>query len=724
MIKLDSKQKVIKLDNGSINYLIHINREGYLETLYFGKGVKDFDISSVRIVGGGERRIYSIAENEETVYPDDYKEGVAPVEISTHARKDKRGAPVIVKRENGSFVTDFLYVSHRIYKGIEEFDGLPCAHGDSCSTVEFLLRERSRELYIKHRVTIFDDKDIIIKNFEIINETGKSVVIDRAMSMQLDLAGMDYTVNHFCGRWAEERTRVENKIHDGVTEIYSNGGASSAEENPFIFLKAKNADYDHGEVIGLNLIYSGNFKFRLLSDWFKGAHITYGINDEDFGWVLKDGESFITPQAVISYSYNGIDKMSQNFHAFIRENLIRYKLDREYKPVVFNSWEGCYFDFDTESMLSYIDDAKSIGTELFVLDDGWFGRRNDDTDGLGDWYVNKDKIDLHRVIERCRSLNMKFGIWFEPEMVNCKSDLFKEHPEYALQDKGEDLSVFRHQFHLDFSNPEVVENVYNQIKAFLEEYKVDYIKWDYNRRICEHSSAALGAERQGEVYHRVTLGYYSLLSRIAKEHPEIMIEGCASGGARFDMGTLYYCPQIWTSDESNPVRRSIINFNTSLGYPLSCMATHVNDCKLMNYEQKSLFALFGGYGFEMNPNKLTDEEKKTLFNTTQLYKKYHKDVIEDGTLYHLRSPQTDNWYIMQCVSKDKTKSMILLMNILQEKDCFRYIKLKGLDPDKRYKSNLDGNVFYGDYYMNIGVNLSAEWRNEFDCRLLILEEVL
>lgn len=723
MINYDAKQNVIKLDNGSINFVIYINQEGYLETIYFGKSVKDFDVSSVRITGGEEHGIYSIAENKETVYPDGYKEGVAPVEISTHARKDKRGAPIIVKRENGSFVTDFRYVSHRIYSGIEELNGLPCAHGENCNTVEFLLKEHTRELYVKHRVTIFEDKDIIIKNFEIVNDTGKSVVLDRAMSMQLDLPGMDHTFNHFCGRWAEERKRVENEIYDGVTEIYSNGGASSAEENPFVFLKAKNADYDKGEVIGFNLIYSGNFKFRLLCNWFKGVHITYGINDEDFGWVLNDGESFTTPQAVISYSSNGIDKMGQNFHAFIRENIIRYKHDREYKPVVFNSWEGCYFGFDTESIISYMESAKEIGAELFVLDDGWFSRRNDDTDGLGDWYVNEKKIDLHRVIERCHSLGMKFGIWFEPEMVNFKSDLFKEHPEYALLDEGEDSSVFRHQQHLDFSNPEVVENVYKQIKIFLNEYKIDYIKWDYNRRICEHSSARLGAERQGEVYHRVTLGYYSLLSLIAKEYPDIMIEGCAGGGARFDLGTLCYCPQIWTSDESNPVRRSIINYNTSLGYPLSCMATHVNDRKLMNYEQKSLFALFGGYGFEMNPNKLTDGEKETLFKTTQLYKKFHKEVIEEGTLYHLRSPQTDNWYIMQCVSKDKAKSLIMIMNILQEKDVFRYIKLKGLDPDKSYKNNFDGKVFYGDYYMNIGVNFSAQWRGEFDCNLLILEEV-
>ena len=723
MISFDTKQNVIKLDNGSVQYVIYINKEGYLETLYFGKSIKDFAPTLIRVIGGEESLYYDVTDGCEKEYPDKYKEGVAPVELSVHGRRNKRHSPVIIKRDDGSFVTDFVYVSHKIYKGLPAFDGIPCAYGDNCQTVEFLLKEKTRELYVKHRVTLFDDNDIVIKNFEIVNRTGKSVILNRAMSMQLDLPRMDYTLNHFCGRWAEERRRVETQVTDGVQEVSSNLGASSAEENPFVFLKANNADFDYGEVIGFNLIYSGNFKFRLLSDWYKGVHVTYGINDEDFEWVLGDGQSFVTPQAVISYSYQGIDKMSQNFHTFVRNNLIRYKRDKEYKPVVFNSWEGCYFDFTTQSILSYIDDSVKAGAELFVLDDGWFGRRNDDTAGLGDWYVNKDKIDLHKVIEHCHKLGVKFGIWFEPEMVNYNSDLFKAHPEYALSDDNENKSVARHQFHLDFSNPEAVDNVYVQMKAFLSEYKVDYIKWDYNRRVYEHTSIRLGNAHQGEVYHRLTLGYYSLLSRIAEEYPDVMIEGCAGGGARFDLGTLCYCPQIWTSDESNPVRRSLINFNTSLGYPLSSMATHVNDCKLMTYEQKSLFALFGTYGYEMNPNKLTCEEKQSLRNTAELYKKYHKEVIEDGTLYHLMSPQTDNWYVVQCVNQSKTCSLVLLMNLMHEKDRFRYLKLKGLDPNKKYRNSIDGHSFYGDYYMNVGMNFYGVWRNEFECNLLILEEV-
>lgn len=725
MITFDKQKNTVKLDNGSIAYLIYINCAGYLETVYFGKSVADFDIDIVRKAPPHheETRYFCREEGKEVCYPDGYKEGVAPLELSSHGRRDKRYSPIVIRRENGSYATDFIYVSHRIINGIEPLNGLPCVHGTNCATVEFLLKERTRELYVKHKITVFRDKDVIVKNFEIVNKTNGKVVLDRAMSMQMDLPSRNYTLNSFCGRWGEERRRYETAVAEGTQEVYSNNGTSSAEANPFVFLKAVNADYDYGEVIGFNIVYSGNFKFRISSSYWQDLHITYGINDEDFAWVLDSGKSFVTPQTVISYSSCGIDGMSRNFHDFIRDNIISYKHKNEYKPVLFNSWEGCYFTFNTESIISYADDAKEAGAELFVLDDGWFGRRNDDTDGLGDWQVNKDKIDLHKVINHCRSKGLKFGIWFEPEMVNFTADLYRQHPDYALQEQGEDIHLGRHQMHLDFSNPDVVESVYKQIKAFLNEYEVDYIKWDYNRRVLEHTSSRLGSERQGEVYHRLTLGYYSLLSRLAAEYPDIMIEGCAGGGSRFDLGTLCYCPQIWTSDESNPVRRSVINFNTSLGYPLCCMATHVNDCKLMDYRQKSLFALFGTYGYEMNPNKLTADEKTMLHQTAQIYKKYHRVVIEDGMLYHLRSPQTDNLYVMQCVSKDRSCSLVLFMNILHEKDKFRFIKLKGLDAAKKYRNSIDGKEYYGDFYMNVGLNCSQRWLNEFSCDLIILEQV-
>ena len=445
--------------------------------------------------------------------------------------------------------------------------------------------------------------------------------------------------------------------------------------------------------------------------------------DEDFCWKLEAGETFETPQAVIAYSAEGIDGMSQAFHHFIREHLITYRHDKAYKPVLFNSWEGCYFNFNTESVISYIDDAIKIGTELFVLDDGWFGARNSDRLGLGDWYVNRQKVDLHKIIAHCKEKGIKFGIWFEPEMVNPVSDLYAAHPDYVPgEPDAAELSLHRHQLHLDFSAKEVVDNIYAQMKAFLEEYPVSYIKWDYNRVVNEHFSRHYPADRQGEIYHRMMLGYYDLIGRLTREYPDIMFEGCSSGGGRFDLGTLYFCPQIWTSDESDPSQRIAIQYNTSLGYPLSTIGAHVNDSKVSSYKTKAILALFGTYGYEMNPNILTASEQEELREIAEIYCKYHQSVIGNGTLYHLLSPNEGNLMCMQSVSKDQTASLVILMNYRKEHAQFRVIRLRGLDPEKQYKNSYTGTVHSGTFYMERGIDFSRDCFASINCRLVILTE--
>ena len=720
MIRYFRQERILALDNGSIGYAVYFNDAGYPETLYFGKRLSDYtDLLSTRGKWGA-LSYYDMATGKERTFADNYRAD-APLEISPHGRSDKRGAPVIVRDASGSFVTDFRYCRHKIVKGAPEPEGLPHAHG-ACETADIVLEDKRLRVRAHLYLTIFADKDVLVKSFRFENIGRKKVRLTRAMSMQLDLPHMDYDLVHFHGRWAKERDYAENPVPDGVQEVSSDLGRSSAEENPFVYLKERGATTDHGEVIGFNLIYSGNFKFRTFTGPLHALHITYGINDEDFEWTLAPGELFDTPQAVIAYSAEGTDRMSQTFHRFIRENLMTYAADRDYKPVLFNSWEGCYFDFDTDLILSYIDDACKIGTELFVLDDGWFGARNTDCAGLGDWTVNREKIDLHRVMAHCRARGLRFGIWFEPEMVNPDSDLFRAHPEYALGWGDPELSLARHQLHLDFANDDVVGNLYAQMKAFLDEYPVDYIKWDYNRIVNEHISQALPPERQGEVYHRLVLGYYALLGRLTSEYPHIMFEGCASGGGRFDLGTLYYCPQIWCSDESDPAQRIDIQFNTSLGYPLSCIGSHVNNSKVAPYATKAALALFGTYGYEMNPNRLTPEEIADLARTAEIYKKYHRAVISDGTLYHLRAPYEGNDMCMQCVSQDKSASLVLFMNKLKEPEQSRFLRLKGLDAKRRYRNTLDQSVHTGEYYMRVGLNLSFNWFDEFSHRLIVITE--
>ena len=722
MIRYDKKTRILVLDNKSIGYAVYVNDAGYLETLYFGRSLSDYaDFDCVRRADELSTPRYDAASGKETGYADAFKFDAAPLEISPHGLADKRGAPVIVRDERGSFITDFRFRSVRLLKEAPAIEGLPHAHG-RCETADILLEDSDLHVRAHLYLTLFADKDALVKSFRFENTGKKKVRLTRAMSMQLDLPRCDYDLVHFGGRWAKERDYFCNPVADGVQEVSSNLGRSSAEENPFVFLKERSATMDCGEVIGFNLVYSGNFKFRTFTNFLRGLHITYGMNDEDFEWTLAPGEVFCTPQAVIVYSSHGIDAMSQTFHRFIRENLMTYADNCEYKPVLFNSWEGCTFHFDTDLILSYIDDACKIGTELFVLDDGWFGARDNDLAGLGDWTVNQGKIDLHRVMAHCRERGLKFGIWFEPEMVNPDSDLFRAHPEYALGWGRKELALGRHQLHLDFSNPDVVENIYAQMKAFLEEYPVDYIKWDYNRVVAEHVSAAFPPERQGEIYHRLVLGYYALLGRLTREYPHTMFEGCASGGGRFDMGTLYYCPQIWCSDESDPAQRIDIQFNTSLGYPLSCIGSHVNDSKVASCSAKAALALFGTYGYEMNPNLLTEGEIAELAQTAEIYKKYHRDVIANGTLYHLRAPYEGNHMCMQCVSRDASASVVLFMNKLKEQDMFRFVRLKGLDRKKKYRNTLDGAVHSGEYYLQIGLNLSKEGFAEFSHRLVLLTE--
>ena len=442
---------------------------------------------------------------------------------------DFRTTALRVRNADGNNSTFFDYINHEIYDGVVAPGKLPAAHvGDDANvqTLEISLYDHCSRCMLFLYYTVFYESDVIVRYASLRNEGSEDVTVEKFSSLTLDLPGTSYDLVSLVGSHNHDREICQRTpLFYGNASIMSRRGASSHQMNPFIAVCDSEADENQGDVYGFNLVYSGNFKLRTFSDMWGGTHITYGINDEDFSWVLADGDSFVTPQAVVCYSSDGIDGMSRNMHDFVRNHVVAYRHDREYKPVLFNSWEGCYFNFTTDSIISYIDDAAKIGAELFVLDDGWFGRRNDDRDGLGDWHINTDKIDLGKVIAHCHAKGIKFGIWFEPEMINFTSDLFKEHPDYALREGNEDVFLGRHQMHLDMTRDDVVDNIYNQMIAVLDKYDVDYLKWDYNRRVYEHYSGHLGAERQGEVYHRLTLGYYKLLGRIAARYPDMMIEG-------------------------------------------------------------------------------------------------------------------------------------------------------------------------------------------------------
>ena len=737
MIHYNQEQNVFHLFNKDISYLIHVNGFGRLETLYFGEKLNDVsDILNARTLYTEctylDKKMSLVTPTPSYFYPDTL------VEISSHGIFDKRDAPIVIQHENGSYLTDFEYVKHRIYHGIKPLDGMPCLDAplerkeslynkENVDTLEIILKDITANVILHEYLSVYRDKNIIVKSFKIENK-GKRIKLLRAFSMQLDLPSSDYYFHHFHGtQWVERQEEI-NKIYDGTQEIGSTRGRSSHQENPFCFLSKERNSLTDGEVIGFNLIYSGNWEMRVTKTPYDSLHLAYGINDDDFCFSLGRNESFDTPQAVISYSKDGIDGMSQTFHRLIKENLQTDKEREHNRPLIFNSWEGCLFTFDTKVIKSYIDDACKLGIELFVLDDGWFGKRDNDKSGLGDWFVNEKKINLHEVIEHCHERKLKFGIWFEPEMVNPDSDLFRSHPEWALgYEENKDWShLERNQLVLDFTNDDVVDNIFEQMCKILDEYDIDYVKWDHNRILAEHFTANLPAEKQGEAYHRYVLGYYRLLSQLRIRYPEIFFEGCSSGGGRFDLGTLYYVPQIWTSDETDGASRAYIQYYTSLGYPLSTISSHVSASAQTTYPTKVDIALFGTYGYEMNPNKLSEREFAEMNRGTEIYHKYHDKAILNGTLYHLSNPLDHDEMSMISVSQDQTLAIAVYYeksNIVMRMD---YWKLKGLNPKKRYHLNLNGvdvpETYSGEHLMKVGYYLRDIFRRQNKTILLILKE--
>lgn len=736
MIHFDSETNVFHLFNRDISYVIHLNGFGRLETLYFGEKLNDLsDILKSRIVYPDntylDKKMSIMTPSPAYFYPESLQE------ISSHAQADKRDAPIIIQHENGSYLTDFEYVKHKIYHGIKPVDDLPSLdtpldrkeslyNKENVDTLEILLKDITANVYLYAYISIYRDKDVIAKSFKIENKSKKKIRLLRAMSMQLDLPTSDYYFHHFSGAWARERQEEINLVHDGIEEIASNRGKSSHQENPFFFLSEERNNYNAGECIGFNLLYSGNWKMRLEKTMYGTLHLVYGLNDEDFCFVLGKNEVFQTPQAVISYSHEGIDRMSRTFHSLIKENIQTDKREAP-RPLIFNSWEGTFFNFDTDSLIAYSNEAKKVGVNLFVLDDGWFGKRNNDSSSLGDWTVNSSKVDLHRFTKHLEEIGLDFGIWFEPEMISSDSELFREHPEYALgYNENKDWSTLeRHQLLLDFSNDEVVDYIFQSISKILDEYPVKYVKWDHNRNMAEHFSSFLSAEKQGEVYHRNTLGYYKLLTKLRLKYPDILFEGCSGGGARFDLGTLYFVPQIWTSDETDGASRANIQYFTSLGYPLSCISSHVSASPQTSYKTKVDVALFGTYGYEMNPTTLNENDWKLLQKGSDIYHKYHNDAVMNGTLYHLANPLDHDEMSMISVSKDKKTAIAIFFEKSNYTWHLDYWKLKGLDPKKRYLAHLDDEekgTFSGEYLMKVGFFLMDFFKRQNKTHLLLLTE--
>lgn len=711
-IVFNSQTKEFHLYNQEISYLMKIMRNGQPGQLYFGARIpqkENYDYLTESLYRPVSSYVY---ENEYSFSLEHLKQ-----EYPVYGTTDYRMPAMELVQKNGSRVTDFKYVSHRIYGGKPKLEGLPATYTENdaeADTLEILLRDELLGINMILLYTIFQNENAVARSVRFENGGTEAYQLTSAMSLSLDLPDADYEWVQFSGAWARERYVKKRMLQQGVQSVGSLRGASSHMHNPFVVLKRPNTDECQGEAIGFSLVYSGNFLAQAEVDTYDVTRMMIGIHPFGFSWCLKPGETFQTPEAVVVYSDKGMNKMSQIFHRLYRTRLARgYWRDRE-RPVLLNNWEATYFDFTEEKLLAIANTAREHGVELFVLDDGWFGTRCNETSGLGDWWANTDRLPqgISGLSRKIEALGLKFGLWFEPEMVNKDSDLYRKHPDWIIHTPGRSTSHGRKQYVLDFSRKEVVDYIYGLLAGILRESKISYIKWDMNRNITECFSAAYGAEQQGEIFHRYILGVYDLYERLTSEFPEILFESCASGGGRFDPGLLYYAPQCWTSDDTDAVERVRIQYGTSYAYPLSSMGAHVSITpnhqlnRNTPIKMRGDVACFGAFGYELDLARLTEEEREAVKAQISFVKQY-RGVIQKGDFYRLKSPFDGNIAAWMVVSEDKQQAIVAYYKILNDVNCpFRRIRLQGLDENALYSVHKNGrkaDAFYGSELMRVGL---------------------
>lgn len=703
----DSTHRTFKLDTKNSSYIIKIYDENYILNLYYGAPIPDTYLAK------REKRYpnasFSLANpviGEHGFTPD-----TAPIEYGCNGAADFRISALAIRNASGDSVTDIRYTGHKIYTGKEEIPNQPSSYavdGDA-ETLELYALDAVTGAKVTLYYTVFADAGVMTRRVRVENASDKTFDIERVFSMCVDLPTMDYELVSLYGRHAKERHIERRPLAHGVQGVESKRGVSSHAQNPFIALAECGSTEEHGSVYGFNLVYSGNFSALVECDFNGTSRVLLGINPTDFGWKLAPGEAFDTPEAVMVYTDGGMGEMSRVFHRFYNTHLIRGKWQYAKRPLLINSWEAAYFDFDTDKLVAFAKAAKEMGIEMLVMDDGWFGKRNDDTNSLGDWFVNTDKLPggLDPLIEQVNAEGLKFGIWYEPEMISPDSELFRAHPDWCVHVAGREPMIGRHQYVLDVSREDVRENIWQQMYDVLSKHKIDYVKWDFNRNISDAGSALLPPERQKEFFHRFILGTYDLMNRLVTTFPDILFENCSGGGGRFDPAMLCYSPQIWTSDNTDPIDRLYIQFGTSLAYPASCMSAHVSACRRTGFETRGSVAMWGTFGYELDPRKLTAEEVAIV---KEQIKEYHDtyDLVRKGDLYRLVSPfENKHRAIWEIVSPEKDRAMVTMVTFHCEVCGIVIAKLRGLDPQRCYKNEMTGEILSGAALMNAGLVLSG-----------------
>lgn len=726
-IVYDASSKTFNLSTSKTSYVLKVLDSNHVAHVYWGKKIKAKNLDYVlRSKNWG-----SFLTNTDNI--DDFMLEMTPQEYPGYGSTDLRTPAVELQFSDGTSATDFRYESHNIYAGKNKLNNLPATYVEDeneAMTLELTLVDSLKNVKLILSYSVFEEFDAITRSVKIINESNEDVNINRVLSANVDFRDSDYELLQLSGAWARERHIIRKEIRSGSQSIGSRRGSSSHAQNPFMALVRKDTTEQHGEVYGFSLIYSGNFLANVEVDMYENARAQIGINPFDFTWLLKSKEEFTAPEAVLVYSNEGLTGMSHIYNCLYGKRLCKGKYRDEVRPILINNWEATYFDFNETKIKEIAREATNLGMELFVLDDGWFGKRDDDNSSLGDWFVNEEKLKggLNKLATEINKMGLQFGLWFEPEMVSPISELYKEHPDWCIHIPGRNRSEARRQLILDYSREDVCNYIIEKISEVLSSAPISYVKWDMNRNMSEIGSAKLPANRQREVAHRYILGLYKVLEEITTRFPDVLFESCSGGGGRFDPGMLYYMPQTWTSDNTDAIERLKIQFGTSMVYPNASIGCHVSAVpnhqvdRITPIETRGVVAMSGNFGYELDITKLPESEKEIIKEQVKLYKEI-RETIQFGKCYRLSSPFENNDVAWMFISKDCEEIIVSFVRTLAKPNSkFISLKLVGLDESSKYEILGENIIVGGDELMNIGLNV-PELKGDYQAKMWRLKKV-
>ncbi|WP_418408704.1 alpha-galactosidase [Blautia sp.] len=720
-VTFNEEKKIFRLDTEKSTYVMGVSPEGFLGHIYYGDRLfMEADNYLLRM----EEPPYtpSVNKREKSAFLDFF-----PMEYPTGGIGDYRESCLNIRNAAGNMGCELHYTGHEIYKGKKGLKGLPASFAteDEAETLEITLKDADLDLEVVLSYTAFEKENVITRSVRVQNQGKEDLRIEKILSACLDMDNENFSMLSLHGTWARERHIQTGELHYGKQVISSARGESSHQEHPFIALVTNGTEQENGKVYAMHFVYSGNFMAEIELCQFDNLRMTMGINPEEFSWLLTPGEEFQAPEVVIVYSGNGLGAMTRSYHDFYRNHLIRSKFKYEKRPILINNWEATYFDFNTDKLLDIAREAKKCGIEMLVMDDGWFGKRNSDNCSLGDWKVNEEKITggLKHLVDEVNKIGLQFGIWFEPEMISPDSDLYRAHPDWAIQIQGREATQSRNQYVLDFSRPEVRDYAYECVASVLRSANIAYVKWDMNRQLSDLGSSYLPKERQQELFHRYVLGVYELQERLVTEFPDLLLENCSGGGARFDPGMLYYSPQIWCSDNTDAVERLMIQEGSALIYPLSVIGAHVSDCpnhsvgRVTPFETRGHVALAGTFGYELDITKIPEEDRALIPEQTATYNKY-RHLIQQGEYYRIASYRENHKYDCWALSsQDKKEVLVTYVQVLGVPNSHsRKVFLRGFDPKVTYRLEGTEETYTGEMLMKGGFLMKDFW-GDFKSRL-------